>query len=91
MWYLQINDCPLFSWLLYDHNDYVHHTHSQVLVVWGRAVETSARPGGGVDGQEVWLKPDSPSGTPAAAVEMVLPATSVSAVLSGSHTWKNDL
>lgn len=34
----------------------------------------------------MWLKPDKPSGTPAAAAEMVLPATSASAVPSGSDT-----
>lgn len=34
----------------------------------------------------MWLKPDMPSGTLAAAAEMVLQATSASAVPSGSDT-----
>lgn len=64
-----------------------HLTHTQAQAVWGRAVGTSARSEEGVGGQGVWPKPDTPSGTPAAAAEKGLPATSASAAPSGSDTY----
>lgn len=71
--------------LVRDSNECVHRTHNPVLAAWGRAEGTSARPGEGGGGQEVWLEPDTPSGTPAVAAEMVLPAASTSVALSGSE------
>jgi len=62
------------------------HTRTQVLVVGSTAGETSATPGEGEGGLEAWLRPDTPSGTPAVAAEMVPPASSASAGHSGSDT-----